>query len=82
MFFIRDKEKREVDFLITQNKKPWILVECKSRKGELSPHLIYYKNRLGTSLNFQLVDRAKEDRLYRLQNIRVMGYEKFFSGFV
>ena len=82
LFFIRDKEKKEVDFLITQDKAPWMLVECRSQGETLSPHLIYYKNRLGTSLNFQLVDRAKEDRLYRLQKIRVMGYERFFSGFV
>jgi len=24
-----DKEKREVDFLITSNRKPWLLAECK-----------------------------------------------------
>lgn len=27
--YLRDKEKREVDFLILKNKKPWFSVECK-----------------------------------------------------
>jgi uncharacterized protein len=29
LHFVRDKEKREVDFLITKEKKPWLLVEVK-----------------------------------------------------
>lgn len=29
LFYIRDKDKNEVDFLITQNKQPWCLVEVK-----------------------------------------------------
>ena len=82
LFFLRDKEKREVDFLLTNNKKPWMLVECKSKSKELSPHLLYYKEKLGTALNFQLVDDEQFERTHRLQNVRVMGYEKFFSGLV
>ncbi|HCU25300.1 MAG TPA: hypothetical protein DF383_09795, partial [Deltaproteobacteria bacterium] len=29
LFYVRDKEKREVDFLIVRDKKPWLLAECK-----------------------------------------------------
>jgi hypothetical protein len=37
LWFIRDKEKREVDFLVSENKNPWFLVEVKlSSKGSLS----------------------------------------------
>ena len=82
LFFIRDKEKREVDFLICQNKKPWMLLECKSKDKNLSPHLIYYAEKLKTPLNFQLVNSAHYDKKHRVCNIRVMGYENFFSGWV
>ena len=42
LWFIRDKEKREVDFLVSENKNPWFLVEVKlSSKGSLSKN---YKN--------------------------------------
>ena len=82
LFFIRDKEKKEVDFLITKDKKPWALVECKSRSKNPSPHLFYYSKRLKTALNFQLVDDKKYGKKHRFQNIRVINYEKFFSGLV
>lgn len=82
LFFVRDKEKREVDFLITRDKKPWMLVECKSQSKNLSPHLSYYIDKLKTPLNFQLVKNTNYDKKYRTQNVRIMSYEKFFSGLV
>ena len=82
LYFLKDKEKREVDFLITRNKTPWMLVECKSQSKNLSPHLIYYKEQLKTPLNFQLVETKNYDKKHRIQNIRIMEYEKFFSGLV
>ncbi len=82
LFFVRDREKREVDFLITRDKAPWMLVECKSGSKSLAPHLLYYADKLKTCLNFQLVESDTYDKKYRLKNIRVMGYEKFFSGLV
>lgn len=82
LFFVRDKEKKEVDFLITKEKKPWILIESKSKSKNLSSNLCYYSEKLKTSLNFQLVEDKIYDRKHRIQNIRVIGYEKFFSGLV
>lgn len=82
LFFVRDKEKKEVGFLITKYKKPWILIESKTKSKNPSPNLLYYSKKLKTSLNFQLVDDKRYDKKHRMQNIRVMGYEKFFSGLV
>lgn len=82
LFFIRDKEKKEVDFLIIKDKKPWILIESKSKSKNLSPNLLYYSEKLKTPLNFQLIDDKRYDKKHRIQNIRVMGYEKFFSGLI
>lgn len=36
---LRNKEKEEVDFLITCNAKPWLLVEAKLNDTQPSPHL-------------------------------------------
>ena len=82
LFFLRDKEKREVDFLITRDKKPWMLVECKSRDKDISNGLLFYAEKLKTPLNVQLIDDEHYDKQYRFKNIRVLGYEKFFSGLV
>ena len=80
--FVRDKEKREVDFLILKDNSPWILIECRSGSKNISTHLIHYAKKLKTPLNFQLVNEKKYDKHHRIANIRVMGYEKFFSGLV
>ena len=59
-----------------------MLVECKSGTKSLSPHLLYYMDKLNAPLNFQLVDDKNYDKKHRMQNVRVMDYEKFFSGLV
>src|SRR6185437_1017474 len=33
LFYLRDKEKREVDFLICENRLPWLTVESKLSAG-------------------------------------------------
>ncbi len=56
LHFLRTKEKREVDFLVTKNKKPWFLVEVKSSKNRpLSKHLKYFQERSGANHAFQVV---------------------------
>ena len=56
LWFIRDKEKREVDFLISKDKKPWFLVEAKSSpKGGISKNLYHFHNILNTQHAFQVV---------------------------
>ena len=79
LYFVRDKEKREVDFLITREQVPWMLIECKSSSQNISPHLIYFSQQLKTSHNYQIIEKKGYDRYYRLQNIRVIDYELFFS---
>lgn len=56
IFYIRDKEKREVDFLVTKNKKPWFLVEVKkSGSNNISDSLRYYWDLLKVPHAFQVV---------------------------
>ena len=54
--YLRDKEKREVDFLVTKNKSPWLLVEAKlSNNSGISKSLYYYAEQLNVSHAFQVV---------------------------
>ncbi len=47
LFYLRDKEKREVDFLIVKNNKPWLMVEVKtSANHRISDHLKYFQKHL------------------------------------
>ena len=80
--FVRDKEKREVDFLIVRDDVPWMLVECKSSQTEPAAALRYYRTLLRPKFAFQLVDIKGYDREYPALGIRVINYERFFAGLV
>ena len=43
--FLRDTDKREVDFVVIKNKNPLFAVECKSGDQSLSPAISYFKKR-------------------------------------
>ena len=43
--FIKDRAGREVDFVVTKNKKPLFAVECKISDKVLSKHIKYFKER-------------------------------------
>ncbi|MCI0650658.1 MAG: ATP-binding protein [Planctomycetes bacterium] len=53
--YLRDKAKREVDFLIVRDRKPWFLVEAKLADRSLSPSLGYFQQQVGASHAFQAV---------------------------
>ena len=43
--FLRDVEKRELDFVVIKNKKPMFAVECKTGEKQVSRHIHYFKQR-------------------------------------
>jgi len=56
LWFIRDKERREVDFLVSRDKKPWFLIEVKlSSKGGISKNLAYFQDKIKAKHAFQVV---------------------------
>jgi predicted AAA+ superfamily ATPase len=58
--FIRDKQKREVDFLVTRDRKPWFLAEVKSSaKASLAPSLHYFTKQTGAEHAFQVAFDAE-----------------------
>ena len=65
LYFLRDVDKREVDFLVTVKGKPWFAVEAKLNNERLSPHLLYFKDRLNIPFCYQVVKTAGVDRLER-----------------
>jgi predicted AAA+ superfamily ATPase len=55
LFYIRDKQKREVDFAITHNRKVVYLIEVKTSEDSLSGSLQYYHQKLKPKQSLQLV---------------------------
>lgn len=58
--FLRDKEKREVDFLVLVDRKPWFAVEVKSGNEGVSSHLRYFGDRLRIPYLYQVVWELEE----------------------
>ena len=62
LFYIRDKQKREVDFMVTRDHEPWMLVEAKSGERKLSESLIRFADKLNVPHAFQVAkDLPYED---------------------
>lgn len=56
LHYLRDKDKREVDFLVSHDRKPWFLVEVKQADaGNLSSHLHWFQKQTGAPHAFQVV---------------------------
>jgi hypothetical protein len=53
--YLRDKQKREVDFLVVRDRKPWFLVEVKRSDATLSPSLAHFQRETGAAHAFQVV---------------------------
>lgn len=63
IFYLRDKESREVDFVVTFNRRVHWLIEVKASDLCLSTSLRYYTEKLRPHDSLQLVlnlDRAQE----------------------
>lgn len=55
LYFLRDKEKREVDFLVTKDDAPWFLVEVKSSGNQsISEYLYYFQEQTQAPHAFQV----------------------------
>jgi predicted AAA+ superfamily ATPase len=55
LYYLRDKDKREVNFLVTKDHKPWFLVETKaSEQNGISRWLYYYQEKLKVPHAFQI----------------------------
>ncbi len=55
LYYLRDKDKREVDFLIVQDEKPWVLLEVKSSDNQpISTHLLHFQKQLQAEHVFQV----------------------------
>ncbi|HDZ78919.1 MAG TPA: DUF4143 domain-containing protein, partial [Gammaproteobacteria bacterium] len=57
--YLRDKEKREVDFIVARDGNPWFLVEVKQKDDSISPALKYYQQQLDVPFAFQVVLESK-----------------------
>ncbi len=55
LFYLRDKEKREIDFLVVRDGQPWLPVEAKYSDAAVSPNWDKFMPLLGCKHGLQVV---------------------------
>jgi hypothetical protein len=65
--YVRDKEKREVDFVLSQKGRPLFLIECKVSDLSLSPSLIYFQKKLKVPNAIQVVHHPEICKKFRTE---------------
>ncbi len=81
LYFIRDKNKREVDFLICRKNKPLWLIEVKNNDTTPSNNLSYFMNILNIKKGFQIVNRPDFHQVKRTNTgfIHILSAADFLS---
>lgn len=85
LYYLRDKNKRGVDFLVTKNNQPWFLVEVKtSSSNRVSPHLSYYGRLLKIKHCFQISMTASyvEQDCFQAENPVIVPASTFLSQLI
>jgi uncharacterized protein len=80
LYFLRDKDQREVDFCVCVEGEIEFIVEVKAKKSAISTHLKYFSEKLKTKQAFQLVFEEGIDEDHN--GIRQMSAAKFLSALV
>lgn len=78
LHYLRDADKREVDFLVTFEKKPWFAVECRVKADAASPSLRYFGERLNIPYLYQIYMEGRDDILDA--RVRVMPAARFLAA--
>ncbi|MBN2569214.1 MAG: ATP-binding protein [Deltaproteobacteria bacterium] len=78
LHYLRDAGKREIDFLVTVEGKPWFAVECKTSGRTPNPALNYYGERLNVPFLYQITRETGADTFDG--RVRVMPAAKFLGA--
>lgn len=81
LFYVRNREKQEVDFLITERNRPWLLIEAKSGDTEPESSLLAIQKQLNVP-TVQLVDKpgVLQFRKNANQRIQVCSADQWLSS--
>lgn len=56
LHYLRTKDQKEVDFIVTENNQPWFLVEVKTSSSQaINKHLKWFQNKTKAKHAFQVV---------------------------
>ncbi len=72
--FLRDTDRREVDFVVLKERKPLFAVECKSGEKTVGRQIYYFKERIDIPVFYQVHTGSAD---FEQQGVRVLPLWKF-----
>jgi len=78
LFFLRNVDKKELDFLVVIDGKPWFCVEAKLNQISLSPTISYFKERLNIPYTYQVVKQKDIDIVKN--ECRIISADRFLAS--
>jgi predicted AAA+ superfamily ATPase len=78
IFYVKTRDGRETDFLITRNSKPYFLCEAKLSEMKIDSHHKYFSERLGQIPFIQVVQK-KDVTKWEDKRFFVVSASRFFS---
>ena len=76
--YLRDRDGREVDFLVTASRRPWFAVEVKLAEARVDPALVYFRDRLKIPWAYQLTLAGGRD--FVQDGVRVLPAARFLEA--
>ncbi|MCX5707544.1 MAG: ATP-binding protein [Candidatus Omnitrophica bacterium] len=80
LFYLRDKDQREVDFLVSVEGRPWFCVEVKTSFKDISTPLMYFSKKLKIPFAYQVLKQEGVDIIK--DNVRAISASKFLTSLV
>jgi predicted AAA+ superfamily ATPase len=80
LWYLRDRDGREVDFLVTIARKPWLAVEAKLTETRIEPALVYFRERVKIPWVYQVVLDGTRD--FEQSGIRCLPARQFLAALV
>lgn len=83
LMYLRNKQGKEIDFLITKDTKPWLPVEAKLTSTELSPNWKFFLPQLKLNYGLQIVGKHKFRKIVKVgkQEVLVASASDVLLGF-
>ena len=79
--YFRDRDKREVDFVIIEDQKPIQAIECKIKPKEVSPSLKYFKKKFPQTECIQVHLETKEKYISK-EDIKILPWNIFLQKYL
>jgi predicted AAA+ superfamily ATPase len=64
LYYLRNKDRREIDFLVTKEEMPALAIEVKWGDAEKSPNFAHFEKYLGRIRKIQIVKQLKREKTY------------------